>query len=144
MNQPETYLTHVDEVAKVDAHVVTATDQQYGGSWKARGGTGAFFIFARKWDRLQQRATEHGYDVFEAALADQRAEGLIDDIRDLRRYLLLVEAFLLTQGEFPLTTRDAQILHESGIMIPQFYLTKQEHGIIAPTSTHQMTVSRAQ
>ena len=31
------------------------------------------------------------YDIFEAHEIDSRAEGILDDIQDLRRYLLLVE-----------------------------------------------------
>jgi hypothetical protein len=38
------------------------------------------------------------YDIFAAIEADERAEGLIDDIRDLRRYLVLVEAEMLARG----------------------------------------------
>ena len=37
--------------------------------------------------------------MFEHIVADQRAEGLMDDIRDLRRYLLLVEAEMAARGE---------------------------------------------
>lgn len=38
------------------------------------------------------------FDIFAAIEADERAEGLIDDIRDLRRYLVLVEAEMRARG----------------------------------------------
>ena len=63
----------------------------YKDSWKRRGGIGAFMMLARKWDRLENSAKHFGWDIFKALIADRRPEGLIDDIRDLRRYLELVE-----------------------------------------------------
>ena len=61
-------------------------------------------MLARKWDRLEMRLSKDikggakgnasPYDIFAHVLADQRPEGVIDDIRDLRRYLILVEAEL--------------------------------------------------
>ena len=68
------------------------SEQSYGDSWKQRGGVGAFMMLARKWDRLEKQANEFNYDVFLAAAEDPREEGVLDDIRDLRRYLFLVEA----------------------------------------------------
>ena len=42
------------------------------------------------------------YDVFQTAYEDSREEGVLDDIRDLRRYLFLVEAEIrMQQGERP-------------------------------------------
>jgi hypothetical protein len=55
-------------------------------------------MLARKWDRLEKQVEEHGYDVFKAIESDIRPEGIIDDIRDLRRYLLLVDAHIQTKG----------------------------------------------
>lgn len=39
------------------------------------------------------------WDIFAAIAADKRPEGIIDDIRDLRRYLVLVEAEMIARGE---------------------------------------------
>lgn len=66
--------------------------KSYGDSWKNRGGVGAFMMLARKWDRIEKQVSEKDWDVFEAIIDDIREEGIIDDIRDLRRYLLLVES----------------------------------------------------
>ena len=45
------------------------------------------------------------YDIFHAIASDRRAEGIIDDVRDLRRYLMLVEAEMRARG-FDATHRD--------------------------------------
>jgi len=45
------------------------------------------------------------YDIFHHIAVDQRAEGVIDDVRDLRRYLMLVEAEMRARG-FDATHRD--------------------------------------
>ena len=115
------YRDRLAEIATKDADVLIRKDKEYGGSWLKRGGVGAFMMLARKWDRLEQAMTvvktrwepkpewyegsQNGishdeghevpldkYDVIERALADGREEGILDDIGDLRRYLLLVEA----------------------------------------------------
>jgi hypothetical protein len=64
---------------------------KYGHSWKQRGGTGAFMMLARKFDRIELAAKEAGWDIFEAARNHPGETGILDDIKDLRRYLLLVE-----------------------------------------------------
>jgi hypothetical protein len=104
------YLQHIDAVTSEDAAGLKKAEQSYGDSWKKRGGVGAFMMLARKWDRLEKQVEKNGWDVFSAAKADNRTEGLIDDIRDLRRYLALVEAELRAQGTISATAihRDNQ------------------------------------
>jgi len=99
------YLAELGGIAQEDAEGLTKAQASYGNSWKQRGGVGAFMMLARKWDRMENRVARVGYDVFEAVIQDQRAEGVIDDIRDLRRYLMLVEAELRARG-FQATHRD--------------------------------------
>ena len=97
-----TYSKIIQEVEKVAGEDVVNLDmaeRSYGDSWNQRGGVGAFMMLARKWDRLEKQVNEHGYDVFKAANEDQRPEGIMDDIRDLRRYLFLVEAELRINGD---------------------------------------------
>lgn len=89
------YRPHVAKIAADDARVVVEKDIQYGASWCRRGGVGAFMVMIRKVDRMEQRVEQMGYDIFRAVHEDDRAEGLIDDIRDLRGYLLLIEAYLI-------------------------------------------------
>lgn len=111
------YLEFIDQVASADVEGLRKAQEHYGDSWCRRGGVGAFMMLARKWDRLERAldprlvpgdireaplsATTQtpipAYDVFEAIKADRRSEGIIDDIRDLRRYLLLIEAKMLAE-----------------------------------------------
>lgn len=92
---------HLEDIANEDVSGLKKANQSYGDSWKKRGGVGAFMMLARKWDRIEQQLsrenTDFQWDIFEHIKADDRPEGVIDDIRDLRRYLLLVEAEMRTQ-----------------------------------------------
>lgn len=90
----QTYIELIEDVSREDVAGLRKAEESYGDSWKKRGGTGAFMMLARKWDRLELQVKKHGWNVFEAAIQDERAEGVIDDLRDLRRYLMLVEAEL--------------------------------------------------
>jgi hypothetical protein len=91
----------VREIAKQDAQKLHEAEQSYGDSWKKRGGVGAFLMLARKWDRLEKQVNEHEFNIFKASIKDKRDEGIIDDIRDLRRYLLLVEAEITEDDDKP-------------------------------------------
>ena len=70
--------------------------ESYGDSWKERGGVGAFMMLARKWDRIEKQCRDElGYDIIGLALGQMRRgqyDGVLDDIGDLRRYLLLLGA----------------------------------------------------
>ena len=88
----------VDVLASLDTLKLNEAEQSYGDNWKQRGGVGAFMMLARKWDRLEKQVNEYNYDVFLAAKDDMREEGILDDIRDLRRYLFLVEAEVRMRG----------------------------------------------
>lgn len=89
---------YTHDIACGDHQSLVRSAKSYGNSWKQRGGAGAFMMLARKWDRLELQAKVHQYDVFRAIREDERPEGIIDDIRDLRRYLLLVEAEMVARG----------------------------------------------
>ena len=97
-------ITIVEKVAQVDVTKLHKAEQSYGNSWKQRGGVGAFMMLARKWDRLEKQVNESNYDIFLAAEKDTRPEGILDDIQDLRRYLMLVEAELIRKE----TTNDQE------------------------------------
>ena len=87
------------KLTEEDIERLVMAELSYGDSWKKRGGVGAFMMLARKWDRLENKANEYGWDVFEAIQHDDRPEGILDDIRDLRRYLLLVEEEMERESE---------------------------------------------
>jgi hypothetical protein len=75
-----------------DCGTLRTKDKEYGGSWHRRGGPGAFMMLARKWDRIATAIDKYG-DLGALIAKDQREEGVIDDITDLRCYLLLVLAW---------------------------------------------------
>ena len=92
------HLQYLVEMGRKDGEGLVNAHKHYGNSWKRRGGVSAFMMLCRKWDRLEKFCDEHGWDIFKALDADERGEGIIDDIRDLRRYLLLVEAEAKARG----------------------------------------------
>ena len=87
-------MKRLEDITKADVVALTEAEKDYGDSWRKRGGVGAFMMLARKFDRLENQTQKYSYDVFEAYAEDTRAEGILDDIQDLRRYLLLVEEFI--------------------------------------------------
>ena len=91
MINPYTKFEIMRTIAQTDVDCLEKAEKSYGESWKNRGGVGAFMMLARKWDRLENQVKKFDYDIFEAYKQDNRAEGIIDDIQDLRRYLILVE-----------------------------------------------------
>ncbi len=110
-----TYLDHLEGIAHGDVLALNEAEKSYGDSWKKRGGVGAFMMLARKWDRIEKQVgqtlahppiTDHRmgttavspWDIFGHIKADSRPEGLLDDIRDLRRYLMLIEAEMVAQN----------------------------------------------
>ena len=82
------------DLAQLDLEKLVKAEKSYGDSWRRRGGTGAFMMLARKFDRIEQQSKTVNWDVFEASKKYTGEEGLLDDIGDLRRYLLLVEHFV--------------------------------------------------
>jgi len=92
------HLAFLVELGRNDGIGLVNAHKHYGNSWKKRGGVSAFMMLCRKWDRLEKFLEENGWDIFKALDADERGEGLIDDIRDLRRYLLLIEAEAKARG----------------------------------------------
>lgn len=86
------------QLAKEDAKVLAERDSSYGSSWEKRGGVGAYMMMVRKSDRIETQVEKHAWDVFAAIRSNPAPDGVIDDLRDLRRYLFLVEAKLTVEG----------------------------------------------
>lgn len=105
------------KLTEEDIERLAKAEESYGDSWKKRGGVGAFMMLARKWDRLENKTNDYGWDIFEAIQDDNRPEGILDDIRDLRRYLLLVEEEMQRESELRMPIPDELT---SGITLPQF------------------------
>jgi hypothetical protein len=114
--------TQLEGIASHDVEGLMEAQQHYGDSWMKRGGVGAFMMLARKWDRLEQAVMARGYDVFDTIRKDLRAEGVVDDIRDLRRYLMLVEAKMIQEG---LVVPEVM----KGACCALFKATGQHHGV---------------
>lgn len=98
------HMDYLDNIASQDVATLREKERTYGGSWKKRGGVGAFMMLARKMDRLENIAAASGYDIFGVIRREglAGADGtLIAEIRDLRCYLMLVEAEMATQAEDP-------------------------------------------
>ena len=96
------YSPIIKETEIISAEDWTSLDraeEDYGDSWRKRGGIGAFMMLARKWERIENQVVEKGWDIFKSIEQDIRPEGILDDIKDLRRYLLLVEAHMRTKDK---------------------------------------------
>jgi hypothetical protein len=90
------HMNFIQQVATDDVVHLYEKEKTYKGSWKKRGGIGAFMMLARKWDRIEEIIKLYEYDIFKAC-NDMRGEDgtMIAEVRDLRRYLMLVEAEML-------------------------------------------------
>ena len=85
----------IQDLANLDVSRLKEAQVSYGDSWRNRGGLGAFMMLARKWDRIENQVTKEGYDIFKTIHEAPSNTGILDDIRDLRRYLLLVEGYVM-------------------------------------------------
>ena len=103
------WLDHIDRIAADDCRELRRKEETYRGSWQARGGVGAFMMLARKMDRLEAIASSGGYNIFDCIARDEeRYSGqsgcdgsALAEVRDLRRYLMLVEAKMMADGVVP-------------------------------------------
>ena len=84
---------HIRKIANQDVATLGQKGKAYGSSWRSRGGVGAFMMLARKWDRIENQCKAEGYDIF-ATISKGGEDDILDDIRDLRAYLLLVESHM--------------------------------------------------
>lgn len=109
------HMNHIEAVAAADVAALREKEKTYQGSWKRRGGVGAFMMLARKWDRLEsmlqrwhpnnpgqdgREVQDPPYDVFAHVAGSPGGEDgtPLAEIRDLRRYLTLVEAEMISRG----------------------------------------------
>lgn len=87
---------HRSIIAAKDLERLTEKGKTYGDSWKSRGGQGAYFVMVRKSDRLEQIVKGYGWDIFAAGAAGgEKEEGVLEQLRDLRSYCLLIEEEIL-------------------------------------------------
>jgi len=95
-NDKFAYHKYMEAITVTDIAEVREKDISYGASWKKRGGIGAYMMLARKMDRLEE-LVKPSYDIFKKIEDDMTGKDgtVLAEIRDLRRYLLLVEAEML-------------------------------------------------
>lgn len=100
----KTHMDYLQDVVDEDVRHLVMKERTYGGSWKKRGGVGAFMMLARKWDRIENMVGEklngvRQYDIFDGISRNPTGDDgtLIAEIRDLRRYLVLVEAEMMAK-----------------------------------------------
>lgn len=88
-------------ILSLDLEELKRKEQTYQGSWKKRGGVGAFMMLARKWDRLENMCERAGWDIFKAVGHNISGEdgSALAEIRDMRRYLALIEAEIIGHTE---------------------------------------------
>lgn len=89
-NLPKTSFERMREIAQECIDMCEHKDKQYGSSWRARGGPGAFFATIRKLDRFDVQAKSKGYDVFNVSDADDAVESFDDTLRDIVNFMLLI------------------------------------------------------
>jgi hypothetical protein len=93
------HMEYLEAISQRDIATLHRKEATYGGSWKKRGGSGAFMVSFRKADRLENIAANYGYDIFKALAVDMSgADGsALAELRDLRQYLMLIEGEALAR-----------------------------------------------
>lgn len=95
VDQELAYRAHIRRVADGVAATVLKKDEEYGASWRRRGGRGAYHNFARKWDRIENIVeNNHADDIFAAmsSVGGGLSESLEDSVKDIVGYGLLLLA----------------------------------------------------
>jgi hypothetical protein len=95
------HMRYLEEVCNRDVQNLTYKEKTYQGSWKKRGGIGAAMMMLRKIDRIEVMLKNGNYDIFTICGADPNMIGedgtLLAEIRDLRRYLILIESEIMSR-----------------------------------------------
>lgn len=95
-------------------------EESYGHSWISRGLRGAYFVMVRKIDRFENQMRQVNFDLPAALRAFPGKDGILDDIRDLRQYLFLIEAEIIAQDRLTMSkargiTSDAPVFDHRGV-----------------------------
>jgi hypothetical protein len=104
--QPDGDSIDYDLLAQIlgkDIDVIRAKNATYQDSWRRRGGVDSFMMLARKWDRIETMCKAEGFNIINAGSKYRGKYGekieqdgtLIAEIRDLRRYLAMVDEYLV-------------------------------------------------
>ena len=107
------HMRFLASVCTHDVEILVEKEAKYKGSWKKRGGVGAFMMLARKWDRIESQLIQENFDIFKLCQDDKDFRE--NEIGDLRRYLMLVEAELLNLEKiYPDVTAKLEVKDYSG------------------------------
>ncbi len=106
----------IQHLANTDVTTLKTKGESYGDSWRRRGGPGAFFMLSRKWDRIENICREHNYDIFGVGVYNFGE--ILDDIKDLRCYLFLVEAHVRELAERRYGEAEKQAIEEEAMGDP--------------------------
>ena len=92
-------------IVQQDVQRLVKAQEKYGDSWRKRGGQEAFYNWSRKVDRVEVACEKTNHDIFAAIQATPASDGtfdgkdgLLDDLRELRHYILLIEEFVTRTG----------------------------------------------
>lgn len=140
------HMDFLETVVAEDVALLRKKEQTYGASWKRRGGGGAFFVTARKWDRLENILKSFSWDVFAAIEQDGagRDGSALAEIRDLRCYLLLIEAEMMSRGVVAVPLREAS---KSPVLVMPYaggtFTQELPNGFIVTNETDQLVTIKA-
>jgi len=101
INRYDRQIIRLRAITKELLEYVNEKDFHYGSSWRKRGGAGAFFVMARKWDRIEQACEtleSSKYNIFDVFDKDDRSETILDDCLDLVGYLLILIDHMIEVG----------------------------------------------
>jgi len=94
------HLKFLEEVSAQDLEVIREKESTYMGSWKRRDGKSVFHMVARMWDRTESITNEGEKGIFQI-IREQNYRDSDGNLRavlsDLRRYLTLIEAQMLSE-----------------------------------------------
>lgn len=127
------HMTHLRAIALEDVAHLEIKEHSYGSSWKKRGGIGAYMMIVRKIDRIENMLARETmiinrsrqgkdnlmrerWDIFANIEEDPSGDDstVLAEVRDLRRYLLLVEAEMVARGtvSLPVPKRTIEIMEQ--------------------------------
>lgn len=78
-----------EDIVATYVDVLMEKQPKYGDSWRRRNHSPGDNL-SRKWDRIEQALEAHNWNIWDALRADPTDTGLIDDIRDLANYCILI------------------------------------------------------
>lgn len=108
----------IRNLADGDIEKLVNAQKSYGHSWISRGLRGAYFVMVRKIDRIENQMRQANFDLPAALSMFPGKDGIIDDIRDLRQYLLLIEAEIIAQKRLAVAPLTGEMMFQHRAVEP--------------------------